>query len=406
MNGIRLLWNCALTGLISIGCESQTQPAPANSAERIQTTQIDSTPQFTPYSGLTFQRQERVIAGPGTKSVIFNQDRTRLYAMNLEAMSVSEFDRSTRTALRQFQFEPTKGKGWDYTAHRSIPSWQEKPVEAWLTKNDRILWVSLHNAAGIVPIRLDTLEKNTAAAGPYKRIRVIDAKRDTTSIAVPLILTGATPKVISATTNQQHLLVSNWHGLSVSVLDLQVSGSPYAKPIRNIQMPAIPRGMVSDPKRQKTYVAIMGGKSLAVIDEKKWTLDTLLPIDGSPRHILQDSKGRLLISYNAQARLVCVDPDSGKTLFSIGTAAQPRTIALSKNESFVFVTGYSSDRLEVFKMHADRFERIASLPCPGHPVGVDLFENNQVLEAWVCSYTTGDISIFNFSKKTEAGSIQ
>ena len=326
--------------------------------------------------------------------------------MNLEAMSISEFDRSTRTALRHFQFEPTKGKGWDYTAHRSIPSWQEKPVEAWLTNNDRILWVSLHNAAGIVPIRLDTLEKNLVEAGPFKRLRVMDANSDTTSISVPLILTGATPKVITATPNQQHLLVSNWHGLSVSVLDLQVSGSPYAKPMRNIKMPAIPRGMVSDPKRQKTYVAIMGGKSLAVIDEKKWALDTLLPIDGSPRHILQDSKGHLLISYNAQARLACIDPDSGKTLFSIGTAAQPRTIALSKNESFVFVTGYSSDRLEVFKMHSDRFERIASLPCPGHPVGVDLFENNQVLEAWVCSYTTGDINIFNFSKQAEGGSIK
>ncbi len=403
MNGFRFLLVWALPGLISIGCESQTHsvppiPAPAKS--------MDTLPAWASYSGLTFQKQERIVAGSGTKSVIFNQDRTRLYAMNLEAMSISEFDRSTRKLVRQFKFEPTKGTGWDYAAHRAIPSWQEKPVEAWLTQQDKLLWVSLHNAAGIVPIRLDSIEQNTGQGGKPKRLRVIGAKGDITNISVPLIQTGSTPKVITSTADERTLLVSNWHGLSVSVLNLQALGSPYAKFSHNIKMPAIPRGMVSDPKRKKTFVAIMGGTSLAVIDERSWTLDTLLPIGGSPRHILQDSAGHLLISFNAQARLAYIDPDSGKTLFSIQTAAQPRTIALSKNQSFVFVTGYSSDRLEVYRIHADRFERVASLPCTGHPVGVDLFENNQLLEAWVCSYTTGDISIFTFSKKSEVATKQ
>lgn len=163
-------------------------------------------------------------------------------------------------------------------------------------------------------------------------------------------------------------------------------------------MPDIPRGMVSDPIRKKTYVAIMGGTSLAVLNETNWTRDTILPISGSPRHILRDSSGRLLVSYNAQARLACLDPDNGKTLFSIGTAAQPRTIALSRNQQFVFVTGYSSNKLEVYKIFSDRFEKVASLPCPGHPVGVDLYEDNTHIEAWVCSYLGGNIHIFSFQK--------
>lgn len=396
MNGLRTVLIWALPVLISTGCESQTQSLP--SIPTVQKT-TDTVPALVPYSHLAYEKQERMIAGAGTKSVIFNRDRSRLYAMNLEAMSISEFDRATRKPVRQFKFEPTKGKGWDYAAHRAIPSFQEKPVEAWLTRQDQLLWVSLHNADGIVPIRVDSIERNTTQGGKQKRMRVIDAKGDTTHITVPLIQTGSTPKVITSNADETNLLVSNWHGLSVSVLDLQMTGSPYAKLSHNIKMPAIPRGMVSDSKRKKTYVAIMGGTSLAVIDERSWKLDTLLPIGGSPRHILQDSAGHLLISFNAQARLACIDPDSGKTLFSIGTSAQPRTIALSKNQAFVFVTGYSSDRLEVFKIHPDRFERIASLPCAGHPVGVDLFEDDQILEAWVCSYTTGDINIFTFQKK-------
>ena len=401
MKAFRFLLFAAVLGLIALGCESQTQPSQVIEPAPKRT---DTVRAAIPYSDLLFQKQERIAAGSGTKSVLFNRERSRLYAMNLEAMSISEFDRSTRKSVRTFRFEPTKGLGWDYVAHRSIASWEEKPVEAWLTRNDRILWVSLHNARGIVPIRLDTLSKNTVFSGKHKRMRVTDTQGATTSISVPLLPTGATPKVIVTTADEQHLLVSNWHSLSVSVFDLNIEGVPYAKSIREIKLPAIPRGMVSDPKRKKTYVAIMGGRSLAVIDEKTWTIDTLLPIGGSPRHILQDLSGNLLISYNAQARIACVDPDSGKTRFSIATAAQPRTIALSRNQSFVFVTGYSSDRLEVYKIHSDRFERVASLPCAGHPVGVDLYEDDQTLEAWVCSYTTGDISIFSFSKKTEAGS--
>jgi DNA-binding beta-propeller fold protein YncE len=93
-----------------------------------------------------------------------------------------------------------------------------------------------------------------------------------------------------------------------------------------------------------------------------------------------------------------LDPTTGKTRFSIATAAQPRTIALSKNQAFVFVTGYSSNKLEVFKITDSHFERVASLNCPGHPVGVDLYEDNDKIEAWVCSYQGGKLHIFSFDK--------
>ncbi|MEI9912749.1 MAG: hypothetical protein WDO71_25770 [Bacteroidota bacterium] len=81
------------------------------------------------------------------------------------------------------------------------------------------------------------------------------------------------------------------------------------------------------------------------------------------------------------------------------THAQPRTIILSKNHKFLFVTCYSSDFVEVFKINNAGFTKIASLPCKGHPVGVDVFEDNTKLEAWVCSYSNGSISVFSFNKK-------
>lgn len=383
-----------MTGLFAAGCQSQAKaPVAAPAEKKIE----EIAAPLKPYERLSHTTTELVSAEPGTKSVLFDLQRKRLYAMNLEGMSIAEYDRATRRPVRYFRFEKTQGRGWDYTNKRSIPSWEEKPVEAWLTHQDRVLWVSLHNASGIVGIRVDSLDKNIGNTEKAKRIAVSDSTGQVTNITVPLFITGATPKIIIATPDEKKLLVSNWHAKSIRVLDL-LPTSPYARLSTSIRMPEIPRGMVSDPIRKKTYVAIMGGYSLAVLDEQEWKTDTILPIGGSPRHILRDSSGRLLVSYNAQARLACLNPDNGKTLFSISTAAQPRTIALSRNQQFVFVTGYSSDRLEVYKIFSDRFEQVASLSCPGHPVGVDLFENDDRIEAWVCSYQGGNIRVFNFQK--------
>ena len=99
-----------------------------------------------------------ITSASGTKSVLFNSKGTKLYAMNLEGMSVYEFDRSSRKILREFKFRPTKGTGWDYEADTAIASFEEKPVEACFSNNDKILWVSLHNAGGIVPIIVDSFQ--------------------------------------------------------------------------------------------------------------------------------------------------------------------------------------------------------------------------------------------------------
>jgi DNA-binding beta-propeller fold protein YncE len=141
----------------------------------------------------------------------------------------------------------------------------------------------LHNAAGIVGIRVDSVKHNHASDGSSKRIQVEDSMGRSVPILVPFFKTGETPKVITSDAREKKLLVSNWHSNTISVLDL-LPEHPYAKPFKDIRMPAIPRGMVSDPTRKKTYVAIMGGTSLAVIDESNWSMDTILPISGAPRH--------------------------------------------------------------------------------------------------------------------------
>lgn len=395
---------------ISSSCQesSSAQQSSIDSIPRIiapsQVTDTVPKPGLRGYEDIVFEKKEMLAAAPGTKSVLFNSNGSKLYAMNLEGMSVYEFDQPSRKITREFKFKPTKGTGWDYVREKPIPSFQEKPVEACMSHDDKLLWVSLHNAEGIVPIRVDSVAANienpTGIKQAVKKITVVypgSTKKD--SFNVPLIETGKTPKVISRTLDNKYLLVSNWHSYNVSVLEMNETIYPYAKVVSTIPVSSIPRGVVVDDKNNRSFVAIMGGASLAVINNSVWMKEKDMPVASNPRHVVMDTSGRLFVSYNKLAKIACIDPESGKTLFTAQTHAQPRTIVLSKNHKFIFVTCYNSDYVDVYKINDDSFSKVISLPCKGHPVGVDIFENDEKLEAWVCSYSNGSISIFSFKKK-------
>jgi DNA-binding beta-propeller fold protein YncE len=136
-----------------------------------------------------------------------------------------------------------------------------------------------------------------------------------------------------------------------------------------------------------------------VINNDTWKKDTILTVEANPRHIVLDTSGHLFISYNLLGKIACLDAATGKTLFTAPTHGKPRTIILSKNQQFLFATCYASDTVDVFKINENSFTKIISLPCKGHPVGVDIFENDDTLEAWVCSYSYGTISVFSFKKR-------
>lgn len=374
-------------------------------SKKINRNFTDSTLKVSPlnqYTKLVFKKKETITSAGGTKSVLFNSKGTRLYALNLEGMSICEFDQGSRKLLRNFKFSPTEGKGWDYKTNKEINSFQEKPVEASFSHGDSILWVSLHNAEGITPIWVDNLHKNSGVAKGVKTklITILysdSKKRD--SMRVPLIETGKTPKIITTTIDSKYLLVSNWHSHTTSVLELNKEHYPFGKVIKNINVSAIPRGMVIDNKIGKSYIAIMGGSLLKVVNNANWQIEKDINVLSNPRHIVMDNDSRIYISHNNLNTLTCVDSRTGKKLFSTKTHAQPRTIVLSKNQKFVFVSCYSSDYLDVYKINDDSFELVTSLPCSGHPVGVDIYEDEKIIEAWVCSYTSGAISIFTFDKK-------
>ncbi|NOT51191.1 MAG: YncE family protein [Chitinophagaceae bacterium] len=390
--------------LLSIGCNTADSNPTFDKTNLINSIAVDTLPvkKLKHYDELKYKDKQVLTAASGTKSVIFTASGSKLYAMNLEGMSVYEFDQKSKKITREFKFTPTRGMGWDYNKSRPIASFQEKPVEACFSHDDKILWVSLHNAEGIVPIWVDDFSKNNAVTTKEQKTKPITVlypgQSKTDSFRVPLIETGKTPKVISRTADSKYLLVSNWHSRNTSVLEMDSNASPYGKVISTIPVSAIPRGIAVDDKNKRSYIAIMGGSSLNVVNNDTWQSDTIMNVWSSPRHIVMDTSGHLFVSYNSLNTIACIDAASGKQLFSAQTHAQPRTIVLSKNHKFIFVTCYTSDYVDVYKINDDNFEKIASLPCGGHPVGVDIYEDDEDLEAWVCSYS-GSITIFTFKKK-------
>lgn len=393
-----------LAGLLLFACTANSNIQPEEIKVKLKTElpleNIDSLVKPSQYENIIYDTLIKISSGAGTKSVVFNSNMSKLFAMNLEGMSVYEFDQQSKKIIRSFNFKPTPGFGWDYEKDVAIPSYEEKPVEAIITNGDSILWVSLHNAGGIVPIFLKEGNSNAYVKkdSTDKLIFLQDSNKNIyDSIYAPLIKTGKTPKVLCATSDNKTLLVSNWHSNSISALAIQPKQYPYAKVIATTPVSSIPRGLIINEKTKKTYVAIMGGASIAEIDNNTWRYIKDIPVAANPRHLVQDDSGRIFISFNKISQIACIDPNTGRSLFSAKTAEQPRSIALSKNKKFLFVTCYKGNKVSVYKIKSDGFELVKELDCPGSPVGVDVFENNQKIEVWVCSYE-GVISVYSFKK--------
>ena len=352
------------------------------------------------YTNLIFYNEETLKSSAGTKSVVFNSTGSKLYAMNLEGLSVYEFNRENRQLNRQFQFKPHKGMGWDYQTKLAVPSYQEKPVEACFSHNDKILWVSLHNAQGIVPLKIDDDEHCPTSWDTTlsKNLTVTNVDGSKYKIDAPLIKTGLTPKVVAVANYNNNLLVSNWHSKTVSILNINNSSFPFGNVVKNIPVTAIPRGICVDEKLGKSYIAIMGSNSIAVINNKNWMLEKYIQVLANPRHIVLGNNNKMFVSFNTLNQIACIDAVTGATMFASPTHLNPRSIVISKNKKFLFVTCYNANTVDVFKITDNAFAPMYSLSCPGKPVGIDLYEDDNKVEAWVCNYVGGSLKVFTFAK--------
>ncbi len=342
--------------------------------------------------------------GLGVKSVVISLDGLKVYSINLEEMSIYEFDRKSRNLLRKVVFIPHAGTGFDYKTKTSINSYQEKPVEGHITHDGQYLWVSLHNGDGVVVWGLKG-EETWYEGQPYKDALLYErsspgtdattANKDFEQSKINLlwIKTGKTPKVITSSPDGKYLFVANWHSCTVSVIDIKSDNPQEWRKIKDLKTGRIPRGLVVSPDSKYLYVAQMGDNGISVVDIDSLSKIYEIKIGNNPRHIVTD--GRFLyVSLNAGAKLAKVDIAERKVLKYANTGKQPRTIVLSKDGKTLFVVCYLNNKLQAFS--ADNLEFIDEWKSSLHPVAVDLYQEDNQLEIWTGNYSSGTLKIFSF----------
>ena len=343
-------------------------------------------------------KTETIKTALGVKSVLVSPDGSKVYSINLEGMSVYEFDRASRKILRKLAFIPHPGTGFDYTRKTSISSYQEKPVEGHFTHKGRYLWISLHNANGVVVWDLQsgdtwTKDKPFKEAWLYTVEPAGESCAKKKKVCLLWLKTGKTPKVITSSPDGRYLFVANWHSNTVSIIAIGSDNPAEWRKVKDLATGRVPRGMVVSNDSKFLYVAQMGGSGISVVDLATLKKVDEIKVGANPRHIVLGGQF-LYVSLNAGSKIAKVDLATRKVVNVAKTGKYPRTIVLSADEKTLYVVCYKSDELEVF--NANNLKLLGSWQSSLHPVGVDLFLNGKKREAWVGNYSSGTIKIFSF----------
>ncbi|MDW7691662.1 YncE family protein [Flammeovirgaceae bacterium SG7u.111] len=347
---------------------------------------------------IELQKIEKISAARGVKSLLMDKKGEHVYAFNLEGMSIFEFDRKSRKLNRALKFEPTKAKGFDYIKKKWFNnSFAEKPVEGCLSHDGKYLWVSLHNAGGVVAWNLKEQDMIRPEM-PHKKAMVIAGDKKS-SVFLPFIETEKTPKVIAKSPDGKKLFVTNWHSNSVSVVDISSLLHDEWKLVKNIRTGGVPRGLAVPSSGNKVYVAGMGSGKISVINHEKLKVVQNIRRGATPRHLIIDDE-YLYASLSSPEKLVKISLQNLKAEQEATTMDDPRTITFSGDSTMIIATCYSAEHIQIFS--AKDLTLLGSWESKGKPVGAAVFQNGDMCEVWCCNYSAGTINIFTFKVTYEA----
>lgn len=353
-----------------------------------------------PFPGLQLLSTEILPAENGVKSVIISPDKQRIYTLNLEGMSIFEYDRESKKLLRKLYFEKTPAKGWDYDRNVPISSYEEKPVEACFSHDGKYLWVSLHNADGVVVWDLED-DDSSVKGKEFKTVTGINYLQDISSAAglkdtvkMLMIKTGKTPKIITYSAKKDLIFISNWHSKTISVIDVKTNEPDQWEIIHEIKTNAIPRGLALTENDSLIYIAEMGGSEISKFDITSFEKQNSIIVGRGPRHLLINDND-LFASLNSAAELLKIDVRKDKVEERIKTLPTPRTIQLTEDGRLIFSVSYRGNMLEAF--YTKNLAKAGEWISEESPVGMDIYQNENIVEVWVCNYNSGDIKVFTYS---------
>ena len=200
---------------------------------------------------------------------------------------------------------------------------------------------------------------------------------------------GAAPCHLAVSSDERHLLVANYASGSVSVHELDGTGTPGERtdlldlhgngPVADRQEGAHAHMVLPDPGRAEVLVSDLGS-------DRVWRT-RLDPVSGrltlvgpalvaepgiGPRHLLRSSGGVLRIVGELSGELSWYRPDPAGVLRKAGAATtssdksnQPSELATGRDERFVYVANRGPDTVSVFAWEPEGATLVAEVAAGG-----------------------------------------
>jgi len=252
------------------------------------------------------------------------------------------------------------------------------PVESVATKDGKYMWVSNYNmsGSGFSNPGCDTCYGSSYDESFVYKINTRNYKIEN------IVKVGSVPKFLNITPDQKKLIVSNWSGGNVSIVDLETE-----KEVKRVYVGPAPRGIACDTASMYAYVAVMGCNKIVKIDLNTYETTTIASCIRNPRHLCI-AKNYLYASLNGEqsvCRINLLDMSMKKIV--IGKA--PRSMVLSSVKNKLFVDCYEDAQIAIVDLADFKVEGI--LKTNTYPIGICL--SNDSKQIWVSCYT-GSIQVF------------
>ena len=257
---------------------------------------------------------------------------------------------------------------------------QGAPVEAAVFPGGRQMYVSNYSmyGPGAGQEGFDACS-NASPVGESTVYRI-------TGLAIDQVIpVGKVPKYLAVSPDRRWLVVSNWSGEDISIVDVA-----QAKEVKRVHVGRNPRGLAITADSSQVFVALMGEGRVATVSLSSGDVTQVVSVGGGARHLNLSGDGQwLYVTLNEESSVVKLD---ARTLNPIGraiTGTQPRSAALSQDGRYLYVVNYESATAS--KVRTSDMTVVDTVETFANPIGITYDDEAQQL--WVSCYV-GRILIF------------
>ncbi|HEY5014127.1 MAG TPA: YncE family protein, partial [Acidimicrobiia bacterium] len=257
------------------------------------------------------------------------------------------------------------------------------PVEVAFTPDGRDAYVSNYSmyGAGFGPEGTDTCTPSSGYNDSF--VYRVDVKR---LVIDQVIKVGPVPKYVATTPDGRYVLVTNWCGYSLSVIDRRT-----AREVRRIPLGPYPRGIAVTPDSHTAFIAVMGTSNIAAIDLRTFAVSWMYGVGSGPRHLVISPDGRYLYAtLNGAGSIAKIDLSTRTVVGRKSTGVNPRSMAISADGRALYVVNYGSDT--VSKLRASDLTLLQTISTLHHPIGITY--DRDTASVWVACYV-GRILVFS-----------